>query len=73
MVISVQFHDKEENFCGKEYDFALVAGEEIPELGSVIRLMDVNYNYLFYGTRVKVVNKKENSLEALNEVRYFID
>ena len=53
-IISVQFKNKSKEFVGKSYDFLLNAEEETPKRGDIIRLMDNNDSWLFYGTRVRV-------------------
>lgn len=69
-VISIMFKDKNKVFKGKSYDFILNKEEEIPEVGDIIRLMTPAYDYMFYGTRVKVVSVKAESDTANQEVRY---
>ena len=54
MVITVQFKDRNKNFRGKTYDYILHKEETIPKNGEIIRMMNENYNYLYYGTRVRV-------------------
>ena len=56
MYITVQFKNKNKDFVGKLYDYALNKEEIPPKQGDIIRMMDDNYNYKFYGTRVKVVD-----------------
>ncbi len=72
MVISIMFKDKNKVFKGKTYDFILNKEETIPEKGSIIHLMTSNYDYKFYGTRVKVVDVKETSQTATEEVRFIL-
>lgn len=71
-VISVQFKNRNKEFVGKTYDFLLNKEEEVPNEGDIVRLMDNAYDYLFYGTRVKVVEAKFETAERndLQEVRY---
>lgn len=76
MYISVQFKNKNKDFVGKAYDYLLNKEEIPPEKGDIIRMMDDNYNYKFYGTRVKVVDvfndeKKLNvPKENIASIRY---
>lgn len=76
MYISVQFKNKNKDFVGKAYDYLLNKEEIPPEKGDIIRMMDDNYNYKFYGTRVKVVDvfndeKKLNvPKENIMSIRY---
>lgn len=61
MFVTVQFKDRNKVFKGRTYDYLLNREEVVPQVGQIIRLMDDNYNYLCYGTRVKVVGVKETS------------
>lgn len=61
MFITIQFKNKDKVFCGKTYDFLLNKEEDVPEVGQIVRLMDSDYNYICYGTRVKIVDVKEKS------------
>lgn len=61
MFITVQFKNKDKVFRGRTYDYLLNKEEDVPEVGQIVRLMDSDYNYLCYGTRVKVVDVKEKS------------
>jgi hypothetical protein len=73
MVITVQFKDRNKNFRGKTYDYLLHKEEDIPKNGDIIRMMDENYNYLCYGTRVKVTNLRHSvssDKEKLSVIRY---
>lgn len=78
MVITVQFKDRNKNFREKTYDYILHKEETIPKNGEIIRLMDENYNYLYYGTRrrrrrrMRVVNvRKETEKDmGLKVIRY---
>lgn len=56
MYITVQFKDRNKVFKGKTYDYLLNKEEKPPQRGDIIRMLDDNYNYRFYGTRVKVVD-----------------
>lgn len=73
MVITVQFKDRNKNFRGKTYDYLLHKEEVIPKNGDIIRMMDENYNYLYYGTRTKVVGIRHSvpsDKEKLSIIRY---
>ena len=73
MVITVQFKDRNKNFRGRTYDYLLHKEEDIPKNGDIIRMMDENYNYLYYGTRVKVTNLRHSvssDKEKLSVIRY---
>lgn len=61
MFVTVQFKDRNKIFRGRTYDYLLNREEVVPRVGQIVRLMDDNYNYLYYGTRVKVVDVKERS------------
>ena len=61
MFVTVQFKDRNKVFRGRTYDYLLNREEAVSQVGQVVRLMDDNYNYLCYGTRVKVVDVKERS------------
>lgn len=61
MFVTVQFKDRNKVFRGRTYDYLLNREETVPQVGQIVRLMDDNYNYLCYGTRVKVVDVKEKS------------
>lgn len=69
MFISVQFKDKNKVFRGKHYDYEIANGEEIPKVGSIIRMMDENYDFVCYGTRVKVMAVKLKSETAKIKIR----
>ena len=64
MYITVQFKDRNKVFKGKTYDYKLHEKEKVPEKGTIVRMLDDNYNYLCYGTRVKVVDVKADSAKA---------
>lgn len=70
MFISVQFKDKNKNFRGKCYDYELVEGIEVPATGSIIRMLDEDYDFVCYGTRVKVTAVKKESSTAKMKIRY---
>lgn len=61
MFVSVMFKDRNKVFKGRAYDYKLSDEEEIPEVGSIIRMMDEGYDYICNGTRVKVVEVKAES------------
>jgi hypothetical protein len=58
MFISVQFKNRNNEFVGKTYDFELHKDEDVPTEGDIVRLMDKDFEYKFYGTRVKIVEVK---------------
>ena len=73
MVITVQFKDRNKNFRGKTYDYILHKEETIPKNGEIIRMMNENYNYLYYGTRVRVTGIRHSvssDKEKLSVIRY---
>lgn len=73
MFVTVQFKDRNKVFKGRTYDYLLNREEVVPQVGQIIRLMDDNYNYLCYGTRVKVVGVKETSeVKEPVSVRYVV-
>lgn len=73
MYISAMFKDKNKVFKGKAYDFELHPSETVPPVGSIVRLMDEDYEYLYYGTRMKVVGvKKESSVVTSTKIRYLL-
>lgn len=73
MFVTVQFKDRNKVFKGRTYDYLLNKEETVPRVGQIIRLMDDNYNYLCYGTRVKVVGVKETSeVKEPVSVRYVV-
>lgn len=61
MFVSVMFKDRNKVFKGKTYDYELNEEEVVPEVGSIIRMMNEDYDYICYGTRVKVVDTKASS------------
>ena len=73
MIISVQFKDRNKVFKGKVYDYKLHPEEEIPRRGSIIRMMDEDYNYRCYGTRVKVVDVQKSFEERDLDVIHYIE
>ena len=73
MFVTVQFKDRNKVFKGRTYDYLLNREEIVPQVGQIIRLMDDNYNYLCYGTRVKVVDvKKTSEVKEPVSVRYVV-
>ena len=73
MFVTVQFKDRNKGFKGRTYDYLLNREETVPQVGQIIRLMDDDYNYLCYGTRVKVVGVKETSeVKEPVSVRYVV-
>lgn len=73
MFVTVQFKDRNKVFKGRTYDYLLNREETVPRVGQIIRLMDDNYNYLCYGTRVKVVGVKETSeVKEPVSIRYVV-
>lgn len=73
MFVTVQFKDRNKVFKGRTYDYLLNREETVPQVGQIIRLMDDNYSYLCYGTRVKVVGVKETSeVKEPVSVRYVV-
>ena len=54
MFINVQFKNAKKEFVGKEYSYELCPEEEAPKPNTIARLMDENYNYLNYGTRIRI-------------------
>ena len=69
MYISVQFKNKNKEFVGKHYDYELLPDEKVPAVGSIIRMMDENYNFVCYGTRVMVTSVKMESASAKVAIR----
>ena len=73
MFVTVQFKDRNKVFKGRTYDYLLNREETVPQVGQIIRLMDDNYNYHCYGTRVKVDGVKETSeVKEPVSVRYVV-
>ena len=73
MVITVQFKDRNKNFCGKTYDYILHGEEKLPKNGAIIRMMDSEYNYICNGTRVRVESVRHTSVSdmlKLSTIRY---
>lgn len=54
MFVNVQFKNRQKQFTGKIYSYELCSDEITPKENDIIRLMDENYNYINYGTRVRV-------------------
>lgn len=53
-IISVRFKDKNKVFKGKTYDYILFQEEDIPKVGDIIRMLNQDYEYICYGTRVRI-------------------
>ena len=70
MYITVQFKDRNKVFKGKTYDYLLNKEEVSPQRGDIIRMLDDNYNYICYGTRVKVVDVVNGNKDNLTSIRY---
>ena len=72
MFIGIQFKNKKKEFVGKTYNFELSEGEDIPTEGDIVRLMDEDYDLMFYGTRVKIIEviPQLASSEEVAKVRY---
>lgn len=73
MVVSVQFKNSKKVFGGRIYEYRLHSEEDIPKCGSVIRMMDKDYNYICNGTRVKVADIREENfsdMTNLSVIRY---
>jgi hypothetical protein len=72
MVVSVKFKDKNKIFRGHSYDYRLNKEEKIPKVGAIIRMMDNDYNWKCYGTRVRIENIRKETVEDINldEIRY---
>ena len=58
MIIGVTFGAKANPF-GKEYSYRLAKGVPAPKAGSVIRMMDEDYNFIHNGTRTRIVNVRK--------------
>lgn len=72
MVVTIQFKDKNKIFKGRTYNFILNKNENPPKKDSIIRLMDNEYNYIYNGTRVKVINIRPQHFTDINlfEIKY---
>ena len=71
MYITVQFKDKFKIFKGKTYDFKLAPAEEIPKVGSIIRMYTPDFSKtVCNATRVKVVGLKKESNSASEMISY---
>lgn len=66
MVVTIQFKDKNKVFKGRTYNFILNKDELLSKKGNIIHMMDKDYNYFFYGTRVKVVDTREKQFIDIN-------
>lgn len=58
MIIGVTFGARANPF-GKEYSYRLAKGVPTPKVGSVIRMMDEDCNFIHNGTRTRVVNVRK--------------
>lgn len=71
MFITIQFKDSKGTFHGRTYDYELCEDEAEPiQCGDIIRMMDENYDYLCYGTRVKVLDVKKSSDSAAQKIHF---
>ena len=71
MIISIRFKDKNKVFRGKIYDFNLVKGARVPKQNDIVRMVDENGDYRFYGTRVRVeniLNGYDNHLDYVDTI-----
>ena len=68
MIISIRFKDKNKVFRGKTYDFNLVKGARVPKQNDIVRMVDENGDYRFYGTRVRVENIRNGYHNQLDYV-----
>lgn len=71
MIISIRFKDKNKIFRGKVYDFNLVKGAKVPKQNDIVRMVDENGDYCFYGTRVRVENVRngyDNQLDYVDTI-----
>ena len=71
MIISIRFKDKNKVFRGKTYDFNLVMGARVPKQNDIVRMVDENGDYRFYGTRVRVENIRngyDNQLDYVDTI-----
>lgn len=69
MIIGVTFGARANPF-GKEYSYRLAKGVPAPKVGSVIRMMDEDYNFIHNGTRVRVVSVHEKVDMRTTCIRY---
>lgn len=53
-IISVRFKGKDKVFKGKTYDYILFQEEDTPKVGDIIRMLNQDYEYICYGTRVRI-------------------
>lgn len=76
MIISIRFKDKNKVFRGKTYDFNLIKGARVPKKNEIVRMVDSNNDYMFYGTRVRVEAVRggyDNSLEDIDTIESSLD
>lgn len=71
MIIGVTFGARANPF-GKEYSYRLAKGVPTPKVGSVIRMMDEDYNFIHNGTRTRIVNVRKATEKdvGLKVIRY---
>ena len=54
MFINVQFKNRKKEFVGRIYSYELASDAEPPKKDAIVRLTNENYDYINYGTRVRV-------------------
>ncbi len=64
MFVTVQFRNRENEFCGKTYDFELCENTPTPPIGSIIRMVNEEGKPVCNRTRVKVVDVKYAAAHA---------
>lgn len=70
MVIEVKFKGRDMEFRGKTYDFELAPDVAAPEVGSIIRMEDLDGKAVCNRTRVKVCGVKPKSDKTQGLIRY---
>lgn len=70
MVIEVKFKGRDMEFRGKSYDFELASDVAVPEVGSIIRMEDLEGKAVCNRTRVLVTGIKESSDKTQGLIRY---
>lgn len=68
MIVSIRFKDKNKVFRGRTYDFNLIKGTNIPKQNDIVRMIDRNGNFCFYGTRVRVERIRKGYNEKLESI-----
>lgn len=68
MIVSIRFKDKNKVFRGRTYDFNLIKGTNIPKQNDIVRMIDRNGNFCFYGTRVQVERIRKGYNEKLESI-----